>query len=364
MGSLIGSRGTKSSSETEGSGTSSGFTNATSSGKATSSAVSSSSSDPGFMKELQTVLDRQLNGTTGFTKQDAINDVQGLLRTQATDALQSVMPTIAKADRQAGAYNSTTRELLQNDANSRITAQLANTVNDAIGNYAKIEQGNIGAFSGATQAGTTQGSNSVSSSDNTQSSSSVSQNQSEYSNESWNHAKGGGSGIIGALGMEDGGQVPNQGFTDFVAQMGNQLQQMTSQPMTMAGAQKAGQAGGELEGMAAAAETDMGDSIIDMALSWFGFEQGGKVPEGKKATPDQELLQAIQKYKNGGKVRSASDDAAAGGKIKGPESSTGEDNQIIKVAGGEGILAKDVMQVPGVPELVKFLNAQYHKPIQ
>ncbi len=50
-------------------------------------------------------------------------------------------------------------------------------------------------------------------------------------------------------------------------------------------------------------------------------------------------------------------------KSRGPESKTGEDNQVIAVAGGEGILPKDVMEVPGVPELVKSLIQKYHQPV-
>lgn len=63
------------------------------------------------------------------------------------------------------------------------------------------------------------------------------------------------------------------------------------------------------------------------------------------------------------KPRSVAGDIKSGGKIGGPQSKDGRDNQFIKVAGGEGILPVDVMQVPGVEELVHELIATYHTPV-
>ena len=54
----------------------------------------------------------------------------------------------------------------------------------------------------------------------------------------------------------------------------------------------------------------------------------------------------------------------AGGEIRGPQSKSGRDNQIIKVAGGEGILPVDVMDVPGVADLVQSLITAFHKPVK
>lgn len=351
MGSLLGSKGNKSSGTTSGGGQQSSSNVSNSQGTQSSQ----SSSTPGFINELQTVLDRQLNGLTGFTKTDAVNDVQGLLRTQATDALQSVMPTIARSQNAAGAYNSTTKDMLQNDANARITAQLTNTLNDTIANYAKIEQGNIGAFAGATQAGTTQ----QSSSTGQQTSSSVAQSQGTQWNQGDQSSKGGGSGILGLF--ADGGQVPvptgsiDEYFKDFMAIPGFQdaMKQITntmSNPSSQAvkdTAKSVESVGGKVD-----------DFLIDSLIGILGFKDGGQVP----TSPDNQLLAAIQKFKAGGQVRSGESDVKSGGKIKGPQSPTGEDNQVIGVAGGEGILAKDVMEVPGVPELVKFLNDRYHQP--
>lgn len=109
---------------------------------------------PGFTDELGAVLYQSLTGTSGFTKQDALTDVQGLLKQQATNALQESMPKIAAQQNQAGAYNSTTNTLLQNDLQARIAGQLAATQLDAIKTYAAADNDRIKAFSAATQAST------------------------------------------------------------------------------------------------------------------------------------------------------------------------------------------------------------------
>lgn len=76
-----------------------------------------------------------------------------------------------------------------------------------------------------------------------------------------------------------------------------------------------------------------------------------------------QLLHLIQGNANGGQVRTGSSDVKAGGEIRGPQSKDGKDNQLIKVAGGEGILPVDVMDVPGVPELVQHLIQTFHTPV-
>lgn len=80
------------------------------------------------------------------------------------------------------------------------------------------------------------------------------------------------------------------------------------------------------------------------------------------------LLEEAKKqgYANGttaAQPRNGYSDVKAGGKIRGPQSKDGQDNQYIKVAGGEGILPVDVMQVPGVPELVQGLIQHFHTPV-
>lgn len=123
-------------------------------GGSSSSGESWSATTPGFMEELGSVLQSNLAGTTGFGKQDAIADVHGVMRQQATNALQESMPAIARQQIGAGAYDSTTKGLLQNDLQARIVGQLAATQSQAIKDYAAIDADRIRAFSAATQAGT------------------------------------------------------------------------------------------------------------------------------------------------------------------------------------------------------------------
>lgn len=123
-------------------------------GGSNSSGESISATTPGFMEELGTVLNQNLTGQTGFGKQDAINDVYGVMRQQATNALQESMPKIASMQSGAGAYGSTTKELMRNDLQARIVGQLAATQSQAIKDYAAIDADRIRAFSAATQAGT------------------------------------------------------------------------------------------------------------------------------------------------------------------------------------------------------------------
>lgn len=101
-------------------------------------------------------------------------------------------------------------------------------------------------------------------------------------------------------------------------------------------------------------------------------KQEGKVPRSEAQMPSMNdmaasignLLQSIVGFQDGGKIRTGSSDVKAGGEIRGPESKSGRDNQIIKVAGGEGILPKDVMDVPGVADLVQSLIQTYHTPVK
>ena len=100
--------------------------------------------------------------------------------------------------------------------------------------------------------------------------------------------------------------------------------------------------------------------------------QPGNVPRSTAETPSvsdfaNSVLQLIRSgagYEDGGQVRTGSSDVKAGGEIRGPQSKSGRDNQIIKVAGGEGILPVDVMDVPGVADLVQSLISTFHKPVK
>lgn len=105
MGSILGSKPSKGNNSSEGSGSSISTSVSDAVSTSTGNSTSFSRTTPGFTGELGKVLQASLGGTSGFSKNDAVADVQGLLKQQATDALQSVMPNIARNSRQAGMYN-------------------------------------------------------------------------------------------------------------------------------------------------------------------------------------------------------------------------------------------------------------------
>ena len=123
------------------------------------------------------------------------------------------------------------------------------------------------------------------------------------------------------------------------------------------------------EEQAGAAPNSGGNVTINIGRSGDEKQQGS-VPRSEAQTPSMsQLVESIGKlitggYADGGSVRSGASDVRAGGEIRGPESKTGKDNQVIAVAGGEGILPKDVMDVPGVADLVQSLIKTYHTPVR
>lgn len=476
MGSLLGGKGNKGSNSSQGSGSSSTVSS------------SSSSTNPGFMAELSQVLGKSLNGTSGFTRENALEDVQGLLKQQATDALQTVMPSIARQDRSSGIYGSTTKELLQNDASARITAQLASTLTDTIGKYAAMDTDRIRGFAAATQAGTSSSSQSNSNA------------VSEYEQSGSGSTSGGGSGILGLF--ADGGLVPDSedrpgiGLRELMQSyapnipalqqpgmegtmgtkplaLNNEPAPQASMPFGMsaveAGIQDSGLSGEDIaaltdssngstaakkaaDAMSSTASSEAASSGISNLTNMFNntkemqeynqiseiatmfFADGGRVPlneqypdniwararasreeaaglsepapanqgitinvnsgsNGAQQQPTnrpvqgpttgssgQQILDMIRQQlgfadggqvpprvaaaMDSGKVRNGQSDVEAGGKIRGPQTVDGKDNQIIAVGGGEGILPKDVMDQPGVPELVQKLIQTYHKPVK
>lgn len=306
----------------------------------------SNSSTPGFTKELGSVLGNLVSGADQYGKDAAISDVQGVLRTQAESALRDVMPSVFAVDRNQGAYSSSTQQLLRENAEAQIIGQLASTQLDAIKSYAEIEQGNVNAAANATKANTKVSGSSSSS--------------------------GGGSGLLGLF--ADGGKVPE---VDEPASSASQILSLVKQSFTdPAAVEKSVVSAGIdaaspiLDGMGMDAakmqqSVKSGDtltSFVDNMIldTVFGFfKDGGTVPEGKSSA--EQLRESIQKLNETGKVRTGESDVKAGGKIRGPQTKDGEDNQLIAVGGGEGIIAADVMKVPGVEQLVQRLNEQFHK---
>ncbi len=389
MGSLIGSTNKSGSyQQSAGQGTSASTQQSTSTSVGNSS--SSSFSKAGLSAdEVLAGWQAGKQSTDQWSKSSALGDVNGVLKQQATDALQSVMPTIAKTETGSGAYNSTTKELLTNDANARITGQLDKTALDAITSYGAL--GNqttannnqlLANLSGVAKDTGSSGSQASSTQTSNSSSSGQSVSQYDQNSEGTSSSKG-GSGILGIFNaFADGGEVGTaqgsyQALKIFLDSSGLSQNIMEIQDM-QAAAKKL--MNGDTEG--AASESSDSKDLQDLKevgeiVSWF-MADGGRVPLLKERmlhmadggpipkntlTPEQELLEAIKKYSNGGAIRKGEADVRSGGKIKGEQSPTGEDNQVIAVAGGEGIIPKDVMDVPGVPEMLKGLIAKYHTPV-
>jgi len=156
------------------------------------------------------------------------------------------------------------------------------------------------------------------------------------------------------LGFADGGTVPS-----------NALAQMFSQNIFERTRQKREEEAGLTQSQPASGVT------INIG-SGGTAKQEGNVPRTEAPTPSigefaDSVLKLIKMgagYQDGGAVRTGSSDVKAGGEIRGPKSKTGKDNQIIKVAGGEGILPVDVMEVPGVADLVQNLIQTFHTPVR
>lgn len=366
-----------------------------------------------------------------WSKGNAISDVQGVLAQQAYDAMKQYMPATAAVQTGAGAYNSTTKQLLQNDAAAKTQQALAETTLKAIQSYgqigAQVDANNNQLLSSLGSVASATGSSGSSS---TQSSSSYSTGQSTSESTQKNTGKSGsGLGIFFA----DGGEVPDANGVSKPpkAADANELLKLimdgSGVSRTLMDVEDAGKrlhalSKGDLKSAMDPnlSDKDAGSSIAkglkDMQstldtvskIAGLFFADGGEVPDGKTKTgsktesnalleilrrvgdepeaadnpqeeaaegksgaapvntitPQEELLKSIQKLAGGGQVRSGEEDVQTGGKIKGKQSPTGHDNQVIAVAGGEGIIPKDVMEVEGVPELVRNLIQKYHTPVK
>lgn len=160
---------------------------------------------------------------------------------------------------------------------------------------------------------------------------------------------------LGVLGFADGGQVPSNALQELLSS--NIFTRTRDRREQEAGLQSQPQ--------------PQGGVTINIGNTGDA-KQTGSVPRTEAQTPSMgdlatsilQLIKAGAGYADGGTVRSGASDVKAGGEIRGKESKTGKDNQIIAVAGGEGILPKDVMEVPGVADMVQALIQKYHTPIR
>lgn len=92
-------------------------------------------------------------------------------------------------------------------------------------------------------------------------------------------------------------------------------------------------------------------------LSGGNYEDGGEID-------DMNLQQAMQHFAMTGQAPSLKSRLSSGGEIQGPQSKSGRDNQVVAVGGGEGVIPKDVMEVPGVAEGLRALIQTFHKPVK
>lgn len=520
-------------------------------GSSSGSTSSFSSSTPGFMTELGTILDRNLKGEGPYSKSSAIADSQGVLRTNAQDALQEALPSIYRPALSSGAYNSTTKTLLENDLASRIVAQGQQTQLNAIKDYGTLGNQQIAAFSGATQAGTTQAGGSSGSNSSSQTQDSIGLNaslgvqegvnQSQSSGDSFgvsaNVGFGGAAdgGVLGtwedvsphslvsagdsvftlipnflgadgtgkktgnlsilpqlmaSLGMELGvpagatsergpkdGETPamsggptgptdeyaklSKGAIEFlrannfkdldeaeaamndtnklwsikdlyktadikefkgdgVSSLARQRVQGYSSGGDSGGDGGGGGSGGYADGGTIVDETQakqgLAAQILAMILGSGGGNSGGNLfaqtqaareanagladpnapgqggivinvngggaagnrapgtavqqqrqigfADGGQIMDTQNLQRAIMQFASGGQVPHINEQTDSSGKIGGPQSQSGRDNQLVAVAGGEGVIPRDVMQVPGVAEMLQKLIQTHHKTVQ
>lgn len=190
MGSILGSKGNKGSNSS--SGSSSGI------GRSGNFQGSYSTTGTQFSDQLGQFLNQQMGASGDYSKEAAINDVNGVLANQAQTALKSVMPNIARNINTSGAYDSTTKQLMQNDAQAQIVGQLANTQLQAIKDYGTISNQNLSSMANLFNAGQVSESGSFGLGFNNSNNQSTQQSSGSTS--------GGGSGLLGLF--ADGGTVP------------------------------------------------------------------------------------------------------------------------------------------------------------
>lgn len=370
-------------------------------------------STPGFTKELGALLGQLTSGSGQFSKDAAIADSQGVISQLAQRTLQQQVPQRAAAMRGSGLYNSTTNQLLADNQNAELTAQMAALVQQNIKDYATIDANRVNAAANASRAATTTGAPSTG-----------------------NVLKSVGTGILLNEGKKLLGGLFDDKKTDVasaatsaVANAFDFMGPPVSAMNDFVGPSEAfaGSGGsdwlGDIVGGVGDWLGDVGGGISDAvggAVDWlgglFGFADGGVVPtraqaqdiwsrtrvrreqEAGLAEPGTEVvlqqgsspstpapgaqeavmqllqlllggkeekkvqLEPLQKFADGGTVKTGSQAAAKGGEITGPKSKTGADNMIIAVQGGEGIIPTDVMEIDGIPQLLDALITNFHTP--
>lgn len=176
---------------------------------------SSSATNPAFVPEMGALWQSILGGTSPWNKQSAITDITDTAANMARTMIQNELPGIARVPRVAGAYNSTTADLLKNDLASRTSGAIASAVQQNILNYGQLEQGLMNGLANMSRAGTSQFSNSNQTGQGVKNNSGLGAALGLGA-----QALGGMGGIGGILGKLFGGGGAQQGITSIMGMEG------------------------------------------------------------------------------------------------------------------------------------------------
>lgn len=113
-----------------------------------SSSLSGTSTTQRFDEQSKALLDALTNrafteqtGDPSYTREKAIEDAQGMIQNIFKEYQETALPEIFSAQRQTGAYNSSSGQLLANDAFGEAVSRSAQVVQKNIIDYAQLAQG-------------------------------------------------------------------------------------------------------------------------------------------------------------------------------------------------------------------------------
>lgn len=364
-----------------------------------------------FAPQLAALLANLTGATGAYSKDAAISDATGSMAQLAQDTLQQYTPKAAAQVRGSGLYNSSTKTLLDNDANAKLATAMASLVQKNITDYATINANNANAAANAARTSTTAKTTTGSSTGKQIASAAVPLLLNEgkkllgglFDDSTKTAASTTAGSLTDSFGSPVartdmlslfGGDTGSLGIDNTVLGDSGDLGSLLGSGLDI-GLDTAGDVLGGLGdtlGNIGSGITDffggLGDSIGDL----FGgfFADGGKVPvkdrgigsvgDDRYGTPKatetpaspgitnllkelfpNNIFDRTQKKRE---KDSGLDTDAPAGKIPGKVSSSGLDNMLIAVQGGEGILPPDVMAIPGVEELLNSLIDKYHTPVE
>lgn len=379
--------------------------------------TSTQTTSSAFAPQLAQLLANLTGGIGPYSKEAAIADASGPMAALAQETLQQYVPRAAAQVRGSGLYNSSTKALLDNDANAKLATAMAGLVQKNITDYATINANNVTAASNAARTQTTQTTKQGSSGGVGKQIASAAVplllNEGKkflggLFDNSTDTAASSASSVASALSpvFDGGSPVDRNSLLDMFGGVGSDTGGLGIDNTVLgdngglgdllgAGVDTVTDAAGGLGdflGNIGGGISDLFGSVTSGLGDLFGglFADGGKVPvrdrgigaagddrygNGKKSEPaatspgianllkelfPDNIFDRTQKKRE---KDSGLDTDAPAGKIRGPVSSSGLDNMLIGVQGGEGILPPDVMEVPGVEELLNTLIEKYHTPV-